>query len=57
MGGIFDANIATWQCTHTLTEHSGGVTSVAISPDGKILANCRNNFHACQIYETIQNHH
>jgi WD40 repeat protein len=38
MGGIFDANIATWQCTHTLTEHSGGVTSVAISPDGKILA-------------------
>lgn len=28
----------TWQCIHTLTAHSDAVKSVAISPDGKILA-------------------
>ncbi len=27
-----------WRCLHTLNEHSGSVESVAISPDGRILA-------------------
>ena len=27
-----------WQCTHTLTDHQGEITAIALSPDGALIA-------------------